>query len=132
MNHADFQRDWRIERVITHADGSEAQFAGTATVGADWVYEETGRLSMGAQSFEATRKYLWQPVEGGFDILFDDGRAFHTLRFDTAGADHWCDPDTYRVTYDLSGFPEWSTKWRVTGPRKDYSMITRYCPIVGM
>ncbi|WP_147125393.1 DUF6314 family protein [Shimia ponticola] len=132
MRHADFQRRWRIARVISHADGSEAQFAGTASIGADWVYEEIGTLSMGGQSFEATRTYLWHPVEGGFDIRFDDGRAFHRLRFDDMVADHWCDPDTYRVSYDLRAFPDWSATWRVTGPRKDYSMITRYAPFVGM
>lgn len=132
MRHADFQRVWRIERAITHADGSEAQFSGRAVITADWVYVETGTLSMGRQSFEATRRYLWRPVEGGFDIRFDDGRSFHEMRFGRADADHWCDPDTYRVTYDLDAFPEWSARWRVTGPRKDYSMVTRYSPQSGM
>jgi hypothetical protein len=44
---------------------------------------------------------------------------------------HWCDPDTYRVTYvrhgedrfsyvwDVTGPDEFSYAWDVSGPRKD-------------
>ena len=41
-------------------------------------------------------------------------------------ADHWCDPDTYKVRYDFREWPLWRAEWRVTGPRKDYVMRSVY------
>ena len=39
---------------------------------------------------------------------------------------HACDPDTYRVRYDFRRWPRWQAEWRVTGPRKDYGMLSRF------
>jgi hypothetical protein len=33
--------------------------------------------------------------------------------------EHWCDPDTYRVTYRFRGPDECGYRWDVTGPAKD-------------
>jgi hypothetical protein len=38
---------------------------------------------------------------------------------DSSQDQHWCDPDTYRVTYALLGPDAFSYVWDVTGPRKD-------------
>ena len=37
------------------------------------------------------------------DMFFPDGRPFHRMGFgpDSSHAQHWCDPDTYRVSYTL-------------------------------
>lgn len=76
---------------------------------------------------KAERRYLWHPVGAGFDIYFDDKRFFHRFDLDvSATAAHWCDPDTYDVAYDLAGWPEWRSTWRVAGPRKDYMMTSTY------
>jgi hypothetical protein len=32
---------------------------------------------------------------------------------------HWCDPDTYRVTYSFRGPDDCGYRWDVTGPAKD-------------
>ena len=55
----------------------------------------------------ASREYLLQPADrpDALDVFFDDGRPFHRMSFTPeANLDrHWCDPDTYRVTYTLRG-----------------------------
>jgi hypothetical protein len=66
-------------------------------------------------------------------VLFADGRFFH--RFDAEdpapAAAHDCPPDLYRVRYDFRPWPRWQAEWRVTGPRKDYAMVSRYRPAAG-
>ena len=41
-------------------------------------------------------------------------------------AEHWCDPDMYRVGYDFSAWPEFAATWEVAGPKKAYRMVSRY------
>ncbi len=95
-------------------------------------YHESGTLAFeGAVPMHAERRYLWRDGGAGtIEVLFEDGRFFH--RFDaedrTPGASHACDPDAYRVRYDFRAWPRWEAEWRVTGPRKDYAMVSRYSP----
>ena len=55
-------------------------------------------------------------------MFFPDGRPFHRMSFTPeANLDqHWCDPDTYRVTYSSTG-PDAVQLHAGTsrGPRKD-------------
>ena len=134
----DFLGNWRIKRQIkdflTQQTGT---FLGEATIIArdkDWLYFETGTLNFNNQTpLKSERRYLWSPTAAGFDIHFDNGQFFHHFNI-PSGADgkksskahHWCDPDDYNVQYDLRRFPEWSSKWRVIGPRKSYKMISKY------
>ncbi|GAB15274.1 hypothetical protein ARGLB_083_01660 [Arthrobacter globiformis NBRC 12137] len=71
----------------------------------------------------ATRDYLLRPADtpDAMDMLFPDGRPFHRMSFSPEASQdrHWCDPDTYRVTYECHGENEFSYVWDVTGPRKD-------------
>ena len=128
----DFQGLWRLERQITDARGPDAVFTGTADFSPDdagLTLHESGRLELAGQGgFQAERRYLWRPDGAGIAVLFADGRDFH--RFDPAWveaeADHWCDPDTYKVRYDFREWPRWQAEWRVTGPRKDYVMRSLY------
>ena len=99
------------------------------------AYAETGEMRLeGGQIVSAERQYLWRAEPGRIAVFFGDGRAFHT--FDPAEphpeARHDCDPDLYRVRYDFSRWPDWSSEWRVTGPRKNYRMVSEYArPLVG-
>ena len=77
------------------------------------------------------RRYRWRDGGAGtIDVLFDDGRFFH--RFDAEdpapGASHACAPDLYRVRYDFRRWPRWQAEWWVSGPRKDYRMVSAYSP----
>jgi len=123
---ADFMGVWALSRRITHATGTEAGFEGTAV----WqpgpegaLYRETGVLVTGAQQFQAERAYLWST---DLTVCFDDGRYFHKVPPLGGTAAHWCDPDQYNVTYDFDPWPDWQATWHVRGPRKDYTMVSRY------
>ncbi|MGB1235528.1 MAG: DUF6314 family protein [Planktomarina sp.] len=126
MRLADFEGTWIFDRVIDDALSGQATATGTARIGQGAYLEETTLTLPDGTVLNGTRKYLWAEVEGGIEVRFHDGRPFHTIRF-TAPADaHWCDPDTYNVTYDFDAYPKWTSTWAVKGPRKDYRMVTRY------
>lgn len=125
---------WRLERVIEDAAAGEMRLAGEAVFsrdGAGLLYAETGRwLSGPLGGMTAERRDLWRfPAPGRAEVLFEDGRPFHDIAPDARGraeAVHPCGPDLYRVAYafDLPG--EWSSRWRVGGPRKDYLSTSRF------
>lgn len=124
---------WTLARVIRHADGLEDRFDGTATFtrsGPRLIQDEQGTLTpgRGGPTLKAERRYIWTHAEGRFDIAFADMRPFHSLPKGVATYEttYLCDPDRYHVTYDLTGFPEWSTTWDVEGPRKGYRMTNRF------
>ncbi|PCD77682.1 DUF6314 family protein [Pseudothioclava arenosa] len=127
---ADFKGDWRISRVIVPRGAPEARLEGRARFrpeGAGLLYHEEGELILpGQPPIRAERSYLWR--EGGAGIVVDyaDGRPFHEFDPARPRAAHWCDPDDYRVRYDFTRWPLWRAEWEVSGPRKDYVMITDY------
>lgn len=127
---ADFIGLWRLERRIHDHLGPTGHLTGTATFTPETKglrLTEQGQLTLGESSFAAERHYLWHADHSAIEVSFDDGRFFH--RFAPQGvptATHWCDPDQYDVTYDFSRWPEWSSTWRVKGPRKDYEMHSNY------
>lgn len=124
---ADFLGAWRLDREVVHADGLRARLLGRAVWtprGAEALYVESGQLTIEGQgSFEAERRYLWS---ADLEVFFEDGRFFHRVPGAGVAAGHWCAPDQYDVSYDFSGWPLWSCRWQVTGPRKDYCMRSRY------
>lgn len=136
MDLFSFTGAWTLARTIEDARAARAgTFTGEARftpVEGGLAYEEAGTLAFpDAPPMQASRRYLWRAGgAGGIDVLFDDGRFFHS--FDPAApapdAEHACAPDTYRVRYDFSRWPLWRAEWRVIGPRKDYSMLSRFHP----
>ncbi|MFP5311144.1 MAG: DUF6314 family protein, partial [Actinomycetes bacterium] len=60
------------------------------------------------------------------DVFFADDRPFHRMSFtpDASLDTHWCDPDTYRVSYTCEGRDAFSYSWDVTGPRKDLLLVS--------
>ncbi len=129
---AQFEGRWRLERRIEDAERGEMWLEGEAVLarsGHRLVYTETGILTIsGQRPLTATQRYIWQDRAGWVAIRFADGRPFHgfPLRVARAEAVHLCDPDRYEVSYDFSAWPEWSSEWHVSGPRKDYVMRSRY------
>lgn len=128
---ADLEGDWRLDRRIEDTRmGQTGRLDGQCRWvpdGAGLRQEEEGVLRMGAgPSLQANRTYLWRAEGGGLVVYFEDGRPFHRLGAGQLTDRHWCDPDTYDVTYDLSGWPDWTQSWRVTGPRKDAVIISRF------
>ena len=128
----DFAGRWQLRRRIEDALASEL-LAGEGTVdlrpapGGGLIYDEEIRLAApGRPALRGTRRYLWQPVPGGIAVVFEDGRPFHRIALGAAEAEdrHDCAPDLYRVRYDFSGWPIWSARWEVAGPRKSYVMAS--------
>lgn len=123
----DFIGLWELERDITPATGAPARFEGQATwraVPGGAAYHETGVLHLdGAAPMMAQRRYAWRD---DLSVWFTDGRPFHTVPPLGGQATHFCDPDTYVSTYDFAEWPVFWVRHDVTGPKKDYAMITRY------
>ena len=133
-----FTGKWTILREIRdERENSKGRMEGFAKFSAHpeepnaLIMEETGILQMvGAPALTANRKYIWRDAEGGpvIDVRFEDGRPFHkidlnkTMPFDT----HICSPDLYEVSYDFRRWPSWIAQWRVTGPRKNYRLWSRF------
>jgi len=127
---ADFLGDWRVDREISNADGEETRFEGFARFegsSSKANYTERGQLRLAnGVALQAERRYLWEEIDGQVRIFFEDGRHFHDLPEIGEIAHHFCDPDTYDLTYDFAAWPEWQVTWRVQGPKKDYFAVTCY------
>ena len=129
-----FEGRWRIEREIEDvAAGRTGRFVGEAVfaaVAGGLDYAETGTLAFdGAAPMAACRRYLWRDAGSGtVEVCFEDGRFFHRIDLEAPlpAAAHACAPDLYRVRYDFGDWPRWRAEWRVSGPRKDYAMVSRY------
>lgn len=125
---------WRIDRRISDARGPNARLSGVldfteAPEAPDTlVATETGRLYVGdGAPLAARRSYRWRfRPDGQIMIAFEDGRPFHS--FDAGAhsptAVHDCPPDTYQVAYEFLSPRNWRSTWRVSGPRKDYVMVS--------
>jgi len=127
----DFEGGWRLDRRIEdRKTGLTGRLEGRAV----WVPDqdrlqltETGTLRYGdGAPLQAERRYLWRRQAGGIAVMFDDSRPFHWFSGDQTVARHECPPDQYHVRYDFHLWPDWRAIWTVTGPRKDYEMISRY------
>lgn len=79
---------------------------------------------------EAHRTLLVVPGDRppAWQVNFDDGRPFHPLdlRAGRADVEHLCGPDTYRGAYEVTGPAAFTTRWHVTGPGRDDTIVTAY------
>ena len=120
----------RIEDMRGGLDGQlEGRTVFTRDEGGGLIYEEQGELRYGEMDgIEATRRYLWRQSNGGIGVFFADGSEFHTILGDRLMPDatHHCPPDLYHVSYDFTRWPDWSSVWKVVGPRKNYRMVSVY------
>ncbi|MEH6834502.1 MULTISPECIES: DUF6314 family protein [Falsihalocynthiibacter] len=130
----DFSGEWALERDIqSEIAGQAGRFSGRAWFCAaegGLAYREVGKLHLGAAVLQAERRYFWREAAGEIEVLFADGRPFHSFTPAQTVATHFCDPDVYQVAYDFSKWPQWSSRWRVSGPRKDYVMTSRFSPVL--
>lgn len=130
---SDLEGGWRLTRRI---EDFRAGLVGTLEGTCHWLpdedglrQEEQGLLRFGqAAPMQATRVYLWRQDGADLVVFFEDGRPFHRLS-DRLSDRHLCDPDTYDVAYDMARWPDWTQSWRVTGPRKDARILSRFQPL---
>lgn len=124
---------WRLTRLGW--DGVTARsmrLRGTARVSncaAGLLLEERGILTVGAHVGEATRRTLFHIVgDSVATACFEDGRPFHRLDLATGMAPvrHDCPPDRYEGRYRVLTPACWLLSWRVTGPRKNQVITSRF------
>jgi hypothetical protein len=127
---------WRIDRQVHDARSREdGRYTGTATfllegAGLSWV--ERGVLRLGGFEGSATRTMSVVPARAGsaapWEVRFDDGRPFHPLdlRAGSCPVDHPCGEDHYAGWVRVEHEGLMVVSWRVTGPRKDHTILTRY------
>lgn len=133
MTEKEFVGRWRFERGIEDARaGQVIRVQGIARFeprDGHVLYVEDGELHLPGQApMRAERRYLWAFDGAEVAVRFDDGRPFHQFRPDgkAEGTAHLCGEDLYKVAYDFTGWPVWTSVWQVQGPRKDYCSRTRY------
>jgi len=125
------ERDLEDRRAATRGRlAGRAVFAPEGAVpGAALRYREAGELAFAGHRGAFYRVYLYRfPRPGRAEVAFDDGRPFHDLDL-TRGAwaaVHRCGDDLYEGRFAATGADAWRAVWRVTGPRKDLVLTSRY------
>lgn len=127
---------WQIDREVHDARArQDGRYRGTATFlldagGLSWV--ERGTLRMGTFEGTATRTMAVVPGRAGsgtpWEVRFDDGRPFHPLDLRTGACpvDHPCGEDHYAGWVRVEHEDLMVVSWRVTGPAKDHTILSRY------
>jgi hypothetical protein len=125
---------WAVERqLLDRATGTRGTFSGVVhfspTDDGGLAFREEGTVRWPTFTGPASRDYLLRTSgqPDALDVFFADGRPFHRMSFAPAASHdaHWCDPDTYRVTYTYEGPDRFGYTWDVSGPRKDLLLTSR-------
>lgn len=121
---------WAFERVVDDRRAGEAVHVTGSTLlsedGHGIRWSEEGVMRRGGLELPVSRVLRLVPGDEGWVVTFEDGRDFHPWQ---PGGEvvHLCGADTYRGTVELGLDADgaWSVTWRVSGPTKDYEMVTR-------
>ena len=120
-------------RLVDRRQGLVGRMTGTAAITPDgdggFTLEETGTLRFGGHIGPATRRYRLIDCAGPRATLTDDQGvplAGFDLTTPRALFVHDCAPDRYAGRVAAAGPDRWRLVWRVTGPRKDLILATRY------
>jgi len=125
---------WKVHRIIVDRDQAiTGRFDGVASFrpcARGLLYEEHGTLTFGGHCGRAEQRYLYEfpEGEGHASVRFRDGRAFHDLDL-SAGeyrVRHACHADLYDGAFTAVSTSAWQSEWKVTGPRKNYELMTAY------
>ncbi|WP_210491562.1 DUF6314 family protein [Patulibacter sp. SYSU D01012] len=124
---------WAIDRDIhDHRSGQDGTLEGVATLTPDGdgglVWAERGTMRLGGFVGAGTRTTLVRPEADGWVVRFDDGRYFHPLDLATGACrvDHPCGEDHYAGEIRAEGEGRLVVAWRVVGPAKDHTIVSRY------
>ncbi|MBL0885781.1 DUF6314 family protein [Myceligenerans indicum] len=135
----DFRREVHDRLTGTdYAATGEATFTAEGAGRVRWA--ENGTLRWADRSTPVTRTLFLTPrrpgaappgsatAAPGWWVTFEDGRDFHP--WTARPVEHVCGRDLYRGSVEPAsptGAPHaWTVRWHVTGPAKDYTMVSRY------
>jgi len=133
---------WRLERGIGPGVGTASGIAVFADGGPGRLnYREDVSLRLATgYTGDAYREYTYLLEADRIRVLLADGTTMHDLVFASTSApagsgaepvrtatdDHDCRADRYRGTYRMLGDNVLTVEMDVSGPAKDYRMVTRY------
>ena len=127
---------WRMDREIVDAAGERiGSFRGVATfTEREWGldYREDGVLELGGHRGPASRSLQYRLADAGrAEVRFDHGGWFHDLdlRSGRWQVTHPCRADEYRGEFVVLDADRWRQEWRVSGPAKDYVMVTLFARV---
>ena len=124
---------WELQRTLADGDGAPlGTFLGVLEVRPDGpgraVATERGVLHHGGDRLDATRTLHHELHDDGtVTVRFDHGGVFHHLDLRDGVCDvvHPCAADTYRGRTEVIDADTWLQTWRVSGPTKAYTSVTR-------
>ncbi|MBR1092106.1 hypothetical protein JQ621_32060 [Bradyrhizobium manausense] len=127
---------WSFERAIEGQGCMQGLATFTPLDSKSLAYREQGRLRLrNGTELEASREYVFRRTERGFEVLFKETplRPFHAISLSAseAGAlngraSHLCNLDHYQSTYTFRSDGSFVIRHVVSGPRKNYTMVTAY------
>lgn len=122
---------WRVRRRLVSASPAQSGWAyGRAVIDVvddELHYLETLTVNYADYQGHASRRYRYCPNPSGTaDVLFADGRFFHTLdlRRGRWRAEHLCSCDVYVGSFRVLDPDRWLIRWRVRGPHKELRITT--------
>ncbi|WP_234683245.1 DUF6314 family protein [Bradyrhizobium monzae] len=127
---------WSFDRVI-EGQGSMTGLATFTPLDAERLaYREHGRLTLqNGTELEAEREYVFRRHDRGFEVFFKETppRLFHVIELTASdggvlsgSAGHLCNLDHYQSTFTFRSDGGFVVRHVVSGPRKDYTMVTTY------
>jgi hypothetical protein len=133
-----FEGEWAFDRRVM---GTETAFAqGKATFEKidekSLSYREEGRLQTEKSFVDFYRNYIYILRENVLDVIHGEGPQqgqlyqSYQMAHDCASlipiSNHFCDPDTYEAQYQLTDKNTFDLVTKVTGPKKGYTISTRF------
>lgn len=129
MKHEDLisflRGSWKISReIIENENGKITRAEGKASfsMASDGLkYSDNVQLGSNIDSFQ---EYLYKIEDDQLIVCFKDTSLFYELG-DDGYASYQCNEDNYGIEYVF--YPEsFTLTYYVSGPKKDYTMITKY------
>lgn len=124
---------WRLSRTVDGVKRMDGVAQYDALAHESLAYFERGEHRVDGRRLDFYQAYQLRRLGDKVHVNFADGRPFHSLFFQKdrhilkADALHLCGNDTYRGEYVFHGHDRFTVQWAVRGPRKDYTIETRYC-----
>lgn len=126
---------WDFSRTIDdRLTGTQSTVVGHTDLVAESAervrWHEEGILYTDDRELEVFRNLYVVLQDGSWNVTFEDGRYFHPW-VPGENVEHPCGADMYvgRISAVESGsdaraVARWTVQWKVSGPRKDYTMTT--------
>lgn len=135
--------EWNLQRNL----GKQGSMQGTACFRSldnapRYHYKEEGLVTLDTgKQLPAQREYIYAYDGRTISVYFRDpvskqkGGLLHTLQFSTPPSQGWplhakgihrCNPDVYYADYTFRSYKEFHMRYRVLGPRKNYTITTLF------